>query len=82
MSMQGLRSIIGKRIKSIIEVQGNTVGPKDQLLLVFDDDTHFEIFGISIGWASRVYSGGRDAAMKSTRDGGGTITQIEESQKS
>ena len=81
MSLQGLRGIIGKRIKGMIVSQGNKAGPDDQLMLIFDDDTHFELFGISLGWSSRVSPGGSDAAMKSIGDGGGTITQVEEELK-
>ena len=81
MSIQGLRAIIGKRIAGLIVVQGNKSGPQDQLLLIFDDDTHYEIFGISLGWSSRTASGGRDTATNSIADGGGTITHVEEGKK-
>ena len=64
MSIQELRSILGKQ-KAIIVGKTTVLGPSDQLMLLFDDDTHFESFGIILGWSSRVCRSDRGAAMKS-----------------
>ena len=76
MYIRGLRALIGKQIAGIVSVQGRQAGPHDQMVLLFDDNTHFEIFGSGLGWSSRVYPGGRDAVMKTLRSEGGIVKEI------
>ena len=76
MSNNGLQALIGKQIAGIITVQGRKTGPHDQVLLVFDDDTYFEIFGSELEWLEGVHPGGHDAVMKTVRTEGGYITEI------
>ncbi len=40
--------IIGKTIRSIVFRSTRDVNPSDQLFLVFDDDTYFELYGQEI----------------------------------
>ena len=60
MRIEELHVLIGKQIAGIISVKGRRSVPHDQLFLLLNDNTHFEIFGSALGWSGRVYPGGRD----------------------
>ncbi len=70
MNTQVLSQLVGKRIESIIIAEDNPSPPQDQIILVFDDRTHFEFHGDQIDWSSQVHEGGSEAAMKRIRHPG------------
>lgn len=76
MHIEGLQALIGKQIAGFISVRGSKAGPDDQLILLFDDNTHFEIFGSVLGWSGHTYPGGRDVVMETLRPEGGSVTEI------
>jgi len=54
-------AIVGKRITHVVTTESDKP-PKSQVYLIFDDDTHFELFSTDgyISCSSRLYVGGKD----------------------
>jgi phage-related protein len=78
MSAQVLRDLLGKRVSGVVVVQQNQAGARNQLYLVFDGDTNFEIFGDTLGWSSHIYPGGMKRVVEVARKAGGAVTVIGE----
>ena len=55
----GIKHIIGKTIKSVI-VTSNDRPPKNEVFLIFDDDTYFEFYGESFTGDGGIDKGGVD----------------------
>ena len=71
----GLKHIIGKTIKSVI-VTRNDRPPKNQIFLVFDDDTYFEFYGESFTGAGEIDQGGVDEVSRYIEKSGAQITNV------
>ena len=55
---QGVRNILGKRIKGVVVTEGSS-GPRSQVFLIFSDNTYYEFFSFStIRGISEVCEGG------------------------
>jgi hypothetical protein len=64
-----LGQLIGKKITGVVVGRGDE-SPRNQIFLVFEDDTCFEIYGDLMSVASGVDRGGLDGAKKSVAWGG------------
>ncbi len=70
-----VRAILGKRIKTVIINERNDSMLRQQMFLVFDDDTYFEFYGhISPGPA--LSAGGEEAALKYAQQSDGRIQKF------
>jgi hypothetical protein len=63
----GFKDIVGKRISDVIVAHNKLREPKDQVFLVFDDDTHYELYG-SFTSAGGTDRGGREKAAAYATD--------------
>lgn len=70
----GLRDIIGRRIAGVVVAESRTRHPRQQVFLVFDDGTRFELYGEAFSCCS-----GLDPARgiaSYIRSGGGRVTRV------
>ena len=58
----GIKEIVGKRISAVVVARKKTGPPPAQVFLVFDDNTHFEIYGSFTG-AGGLDKGGVNKAI-------------------
>ena len=72
----GLQQIIGKTIRAVVVSANRQCEPAYQLFLVFDDDTHFELYGAQLHSGSQLYNGGEQAVLGYVQSSGGVITRI------
>lgn len=70
-----IRQIIGKRIQCVIVNERNDTLLRQQMFLVFDDGTYFELYG-HISPGSGLDSGGEAAALKYARKADGRIQKF------
>lgn len=64
-----IREIIGRRIAAVYLLDGDSE-PRQQLYLVFDDGTYYELYGPSIGTTAGVKRGiGRDIEAYAQSEG-------------
>ena len=66
-----IRHILGKTISGVIVKQHDTGHPSSQVFLLFDDDTHYELWsnGPVISGAGGVDPGGRGKVQSIGREG-------------
>ena len=57
--VDGFRNILGKRVAGLVVTQCG-VSPERQLFLIFDDNTHYELFGSDVRGCKGVDPGGFD----------------------
>ena len=69
---EGIAECIGKRIQSIV-VREKGSAPPVSVFLVFDDGTHYELYGL-VDSASYVREGGLDRAVAYAEQFTGEIT--------
>lgn len=63
-----LALFLGKRIKVVIAATCSDSSPRQQLFLIFEDDTYLELFGNEFEVASSPRPGGERAVMHYLRD--------------
>ena len=68
-----IRSILGKRIQSIVASEHNQHSPSSQIFFIFDDHTVYELYG-NISSTSGLSSGGVEGAISYARMFEGKIT--------
>jgi hypothetical protein len=59
----GVCQIIGKTIRAVITAEGNSEPPRDQVYLIFDDDTYYEFYGGDIAGTGGVDQGGSEYVL-------------------
>lgn len=73
-------AIIGKRIHGLV-VATNPDPPQTQVFLVFDDGTHYELFGHDVQGIKGIDPGGLQVVMKRLRKRPGTSVILDSSKK-
>lgn len=70
-----IRQILGKTISGVIVKRNSQGNPSSQVFLLFDDDTHYELYadGADISGAGGVDAGGRDKVLSIGREGSEVI---------
>jgi hypothetical protein len=64
-----IEEIVGKTIAGVIVTEGERE-PRQQVFLVFTDDTHFELYGQYFAFGKHRYPGGMDHIIKYAKGSG------------
>jgi hypothetical protein len=67
--------IVGKTIAGIVIHEGMEAGPRDQLFIVFTDNTYMEFYG-DIGWSSHLEVGDLETVKQYAARLGGNVEVI------
>lgn len=76
--VNAFQTVIGKRIKGLVVAQ-NPESPQCQVFLIFDDGTHYELFGSDLRGCKGVDRGGFDEVREHPRARAGTEILLESS---
>jgi hypothetical protein len=60
----GIKEIIGKTIAGVVIAHNNHRPPREQIFLVFDDESSYEIYGESFTCASGIYPRGMEGVLR------------------
>jgi hypothetical protein len=60
--LDAFKGVVGKRIQGVL-VAGHPRPPRNQVFLVFNDETYYELFGDAISSIKGTDSGGMDQAQ-------------------
>ena len=72
----GLKDIVGKVIKEVVVGKNDQRDPANQVFLVFEDGTMFEVWGPLFSCAGGVDRGGVEEATDYIERAGGKVTQV------
>jgi hypothetical protein len=72
------RRILGKTITGVIVCEENQAGPRQQIFLLFDDDTAYEIYGNDVHGAGGLDQRNAAAALTYARSFQGRVQLITE----
>ena len=61
---EGIKETIGKTIAGVVIAQNKQRAPHQQIFLVFDDETSYEIYGESFSCASGIYPRGMSGVIR------------------
>lgn len=70
-----LNYIVGKTIAGIVIHESRGAGPKDQLFIVFTDNTYLEFYG-DVGWPSSLEIGDQETVKQYAARLGGNVVVI------
>ena len=70
-----LKYMIGKTIAGIVLRDSNGAGPRDQLFLVFTDNTYWEFYG-EVGWSEHLEVGDLETVKQYAARFGGNVEAI------
>jgi hypothetical protein len=70
-----LKQIVGKTIAGIVIRESMGTGPRDQLFIVFTDDTYLEIYG-NLGWSNSLEVGDLETVKQYAARFGGNVEVI------
>lgn len=59
LGIEALKGIVGKRILEVVAVEHRDP-PQNQVFLIFDDGTHYELYGADIQPSKNIRDGGLD----------------------
>jgi hypothetical protein len=74
--VEAFQSVIGKRIYGLVVAQ-NPESPKCQTFLIFDDGTHYELYGSDFQGCKGIDRGGFDEVREHLRARAGTEILLE-----
>jgi hypothetical protein len=70
-----LKQIVGKTIAGFVIRAGVGTGPRDQLFIVFTDNTYLEYYG-NLGWSSRLEEGNLETVKQYAAKFGGNVEVV------
>ncbi len=70
-----LKQIVGKEIAGIAIRNSVGAGPRDQLFIVFTDNTYLELYG-NLGWTNRLEIGDLETVKQYSAQFGGIVDII------
>jgi hypothetical protein len=70
-----LKQIIGKTIAGIVTREGARTGPREQLFLIFTDNTYIEFYG-DLGWSTHLETGDVETVKQYASRFGGQVIVI------
>ena len=70
-----IKQIVGKTIAGIIVRNSMGAGPRDQLFIVFTDNTYLEFYG-NLGWSNNLEVGNLETVKQYAARFGGTVEVI------
>jgi len=68
----GIGEIIGKTITNVVVTENSRL-PRQQVFLVFDDDTYFELYGDDINCTDGIDKGNLDTVKRCASNTGGSM---------
>lgn len=72
---EALRQIVRKTIAGVVIRNSVGAGPRDQLFIVFTDDTYLELYG-NLGWTNRLEVGDLETVKRYSAQFGGNVEVI------
>ena len=77
LKLSGLNQTIGKTIAGYVLRTGSSISPREQVFIVFTDNTYYELYGESINSASAVDRGGMEGAESYALKFPGDVKRVE-----
>lgn len=70
-----LKQIVGKTITGIVIRKSVRTGPREQLFMIFTDNTYLEFYG-DLGWSTHLESGDVETVKQYASQFGGQVVVI------
>lgn len=66
MAPKGIYQILGKKVVGVVvkKAKSPETHPKEQIFLIFDDYTYYELYSPDFGFTGGVYTGGRSSVLE------------------
>ncbi len=75
MSVRAYQHIVGKTIAGVVIRKSVGAGPRDQLFIVFTDNTYLELYG-NLGWSNNLEIGNLETVKQYASRFGGNVEVI------
>jgi hypothetical protein len=70
---EGVKEIVGKRVIGIVVAENKLRDPKNQLFLLFGDNSYFELYGAQFRGAGGLDDGGVNTITECVKEAGGVV---------